>query len=97
MSAPRTVKQVRGLCLRLGGEEHRGWLPPGAALPPPIPVREAIVDVHIVDDGSACFLICASRNTLDTWDTWHETVEEAEEAAERVLGVRRQDWQDVDL
>ena len=100
MSAPRTVKQVRGLHLRLGGEEHSGWLPSGAAPPPPLPVREAIVDVRIdrlADSGSACLLICASRNTLDTWDTWYETVEEAEEAAGRVLGIRRQDWQDVDL
>ena len=87
-----TVKRVEGLELQLGGSDHRGWLPAGAAEPLATPVRVAIVDVRIDFDGFGYLLICESRNTPDSWDTWHETQLEAEEAARAKLDIQPADW-----
>jgi hypothetical protein len=95
MHTSKIIKQVIGLHWRRGGEEHSGWLPPGAAIPLPTPVRHAIVDVTIEDYGDGYLLICESRNTADSWDTWHPTLEEAEEQAESWLGIRPSDWEPV--
>src|SRR5437016_3147523 len=66
ISASRTVREVRNLELHLGGEEHQGWLPPGAAPPLPTSGRIAVVDVRIEEDGHGYLLICESRNTDDS-------------------------------
>ena len=43
------VKRVTGVPVRFGGEEHRGWLPAGAAVPLPTPVRDVLLDIEIPD------------------------------------------------
>lgn len=93
----RTVKQVRGLRIRLGGAEHSGWLPAGAAPPPPTPVREAVLDVRIEETDGGYLLICHSRNTPDSGDRWHETIEDAEAKARDAFGLEPGDWQDAPI
>lgn len=93
-SQARTVKQITGIHRQYGGEEHSGWLPPNAAKPRPTPVRSAVLDVRIEDDGSSFLLICESRNTPDSWDTWHESLEDAEEQARASLSIEPWEWEE---
>jgi hypothetical protein len=88
----KIVKEIVGLQKRFGGEPHIGWLPPNAAQPQPTPIRNAVLDVRIEDDGGSFSLICESRNTPDSWDTWHETLADAEAEAQRSLGIRAWEW-----
>jgi hypothetical protein len=89
----RVVKQVLGKQMQFGGKEHSGWLPPNAAHPRPTPVRNAVIDVRIIDDGYGFLLDCESRNTEDSWDNWYERLEDAEEEAESKLGIEAGEWQ----
>jgi hypothetical protein len=41
------VKRVLAIPFTFGGEEHSGWLPPGAATPLPTPVQYVVLDVEI--------------------------------------------------
>ncbi len=88
----RAIKHIHDLMVRLGGEEHAGWLPPGAAKPPPTPVRDVLVDLSIEFDESGYFLICAAQDESFCWDGWYQTLTEAEAAALRGYGVGPGDW-----
>ena len=41
------IKRLIGVPIRFGGEEHSGWLPANAAMPPPTPVEDVLVDFEI--------------------------------------------------
>lgn len=75
-----------------GGEHHTGWLPPGATTPPLTPARTALLDVRIMEEDAAYYLVWQSRNTDDYGDTWHLTVEEALAEAQRWFGIRPEHW-----
>ena len=87
------LKQVLGKQIRLGGEEHSGWLPSKAALPRATKVENALVDVRILEIEGGFILEWESRNTDHGSDTWHETIEEAEDQAEHQFGIQASDWQ----
>lgn len=87
------LKRHNSLLLRLGGEKHRGWLPPGAAKPLPMPVREVLVDLEIGFDGSGFLLFCAARDGSFCWDSWHESLEGAQLQAAEDYGVT--EWSQV--
>jgi hypothetical protein len=89
------VKRVVGLPVRFGGEEHSGWLPPGAAWPRPTPIRDLLADVEIESDGTCFFLCYRSQDGSVSGDTWHQTIEDAERAAEECFGVQPSQWRDV--
>ncbi len=41
------LKHAYGIPHECGGEEHTGWLPPGAATPLPTPIRHLTLDATI--------------------------------------------------
>ena len=86
------VKRITGLPFRVGGVEHNGWLPPGAAKPLPTPVRDFLVDLEIEFDGPAYFLICEAQDRSFCWDSWHQSLDEALLAAQKEYGVQPGDW-----
>jgi hypothetical protein len=89
----RVLKETLGKHVRFGGEELRGWLPTGSAVPLPAPVENAIVDVRILETEGGFILEWKSRNGNDSNDSWHRTVADAENQAEDQFGIRASDWQ----
>ena len=88
----RVVKFINGRPLRIGGEEHTGWLPPGAAKPLPTPVRDVLLNVEIQFDGSGYFLCYLSTDGTVSGDTWHESLSGAERAAADYFGIDGSEW-----
>jgi hypothetical protein len=89
------VKRVAAHTVRVGGAQHSGWLPVGAAEPLPTPVRDVTFDIEIDFDGSGYLLCYRSTDGSLYADTWHETLADAEEAACELFGVRAEQWQAV--
>ena len=89
----KTLKQILGKPIQLGGTEHSGWLPPNATLPQPTPVENAILDIRILETEGGFMLEWASRNTNHSNDTWHETIEDAEHQAAYQLGINPSEWE----
>ncbi len=87
------LKRIRGLRIRVGGVEHSGWLPAGAAVPLPTPVRDLTVDIEIEHDGHGYLLCCAIREGDYCWDTWHQSLTDAELAALEQLGIQPGQWE----
>jgi len=87
------VKQLRGRQIQFGGEEHSGWLPPGAAYPKPTAVENAVVDFEIITSESGYLLQYASRNTSHSGDTWHQNLEDAIEQARCWFGIEPSEWE----
>ena len=87
------VKRVVGLPLQFGGEEHEGWLPPGAARPLPTQVRHVVLDIEIEFDGHGYLLCWMSRDHSVVGDTWHQSLADAEKAATKNFGVQPLQWQ----
>jgi hypothetical protein len=89
------VKHISGHKMQIGGAQHSGWLPEGAANPLPTPVREVSFNLEIQFDGSG-YLLCYVSQEGDLYgDTWHETLKDAERAAAEYFGVKDNQWQDV--
>ena len=81
--------------MRIGGNQHSGWLPEGAATLLPTPVREVTMTFEITDDGGGNFLlVCYSEDKSVHCDTWHQSIEEAKEAARISFDVSRSEWKD---
>ena len=88
------VKKITGHVVRVGGDQHSGWLPEGAATPLPTPARAVAFDIEIQFDGSG-YLLCYASQAGDLYgDTWHETVGEAQAEAAEWFGVAREQWQE---
>jgi hypothetical protein len=86
-----TVKQVN-LPFRFGGEEHVGWLPPGAAKPLPTPVQDVLLTVEIQSDLCGFFLCWYCDERARCGDSWHRTLAEAEHAAHKQFGIEPAQW-----
>ncbi len=86
------VKWIVGFPFRLGGEPHSGWLPPGAAIPLPTPVRDVLLDIDIQHDGGGYLLCYSSQDGTFSGDTWHQSIEAAEQAAKEDFGVQASQW-----
>ena len=89
----RVIKRVVGLAIRLGGQQHSGWLPPGAANPLPTPARDVLIDLEIEFDGSGYLLICQAQDGSFCWDTWCESMEKAEMQAAEEYGIQPSQWE----
>ncbi|HZL90228.1 MAG TPA: hypothetical protein VFB96_17825 [Pirellulaceae bacterium] len=91
----KVVRYVRGLPFRFGGEEHSGWLPPGAATPLPTPVHDVLLNVEILSDGSGTgFLLdYYTDDGKFAFDDWFASLEEAEKAAMERFGIKADQWQ----
>jgi hypothetical protein len=93
MSTTNPLKRATDIPMRLGGEQHRGWLPPGAAKPLPTPMRTVLVDIEIVRNGpNDCLLICAAQDGSFCWDTWFPSLDDAERAAKEQYGIESHHW-----
>lgn len=88
----RRLLRVEGRPLRLGGQPHRGWLPPGAAQPLPTPTRSVLIDLVIEADDSGCLLVVEAQDGSIAADTWHASLDEAKRAALAWFGVESDDW-----
>ena len=89
------VKKITGHVARVGGTQHCGWLPEGAAAPLPTPARDVAFNLEIQSDGSGYLLCYASEAGALYGDTWHETLDEAEEQAAEWFGVSRDQWREA--
>jgi hypothetical protein len=87
------VKRVSGLPFQLGGEEHSGWLPAGAAVPLPTPIHNVLLDVEIQFDGHGYLLCYSARDGSTSGDTWHQSLADAEQTAEEQFGIKPSQWQ----
>ena len=87
------VKRKRGWKVVVGGTQHSGWLPAGAAFPLPEPVREIELDIHIESGTDGYFLVYAATDGSIHGDTWHESQAEAESVALEELGIAASDWE----
>jgi hypothetical protein len=88
----KIIKRVSGLSVRFGGEVHSGWLPAGAAIPLPTPIRDVLLDLEIQFDGDGYLLCHRSHDGTVQGDTWHPTIIEAERAAAQDFGVQPSQW-----
>jgi hypothetical protein len=86
------VERVNGFRVTVGGEQHSGWLPAGAAIPLPNPVREVDLDFAIESVGAVFLLLVESRDGCVSADTWHETIDDARGQAAAQYGVPREAW-----
>jgi hypothetical protein len=90
----RVIKRISGHQVRIGGTQHSGWLPEGAAHPLPTPVRDVVFNLEIQSTEGSGYLLCYVSQAGDLYgDTWHQTVEDAEEAAVEDFGVRADQWE----
>lgn len=97
-----TLKQIRRWPFTIGGHEHRGWLPPGAATPLPTPIENELLDVSIERGDGGYLLIWGcplaetghSEGPPKSGDSWHATLADAEQAAREMFGIGPEDWTD---
>jgi hypothetical protein len=91
----RVFSKIASRRIKVGGEQHTGWLPEGSTTPLPTPVREVEMTFEITDDGGGNFLLLYySVDKSVHGDTWHESIEEAKDAARSYFGVEINEWQD---
>ncbi|MDB5340308.1 MAG: hypothetical protein JWN70_5927 [Planctomycetaceae bacterium] len=87
------IKWILGVHWRFGGVAHAGWLPPGAAIPLPTPVRDVLLDIEIQYDGGGYLVCYTSQDGSVSGDTWHSSLAAAEQAALEDFGVQMSQWQ----
>lgn len=78
--------------VEFGGDSHEGWLPEGAALPPPTP-RIAVSLRLTIYAGSGGFIL-EWKGLIGEYsgDTWHDTKEGALASARERFGADPADW-----
>ncbi len=86
------IRRLLGVPVRFGGEEHTGWLPANAAVPPPTPAEDALVDFEVGEVEGGYLLRWFSRNTGHHGDSWHETLEDALQQASSEFGVKPEEF-----
>jgi hypothetical protein len=91
------IKRVIGWPYAYGGEEHSALLPPGAAKPPPTPIRHVMVDLKIEEvvpgESSSGYLrIQIAQDGAFCWDSWHSSIGDAEDAAAEIYGIPPDAW-----
>ena len=91
----KVLKRVTEHEVRVGGEQHSGWLPQDATRPLRTPVRTLLFNIEIQFDGYG-YLLCYAANDGELYgDTWHETLAEAESVAIEKFGVSNEQWLDL--
>ena len=79
----------------IGLQDHRGWLPPGAATPEPTPAYDLLLE--IADDGDGSYYLFSQRSDGEfRTDTWHQSLEEALAQALAQFGVQADEWSEVE-
>jgi hypothetical protein len=88
----KTVKSIKNRPVTIGGEEHSGWLPAGAATPLPTPIRHLLLNFEVQFDGAGYLLCYESTDGTVSGDTWHHTLDEAEKAANDWFNIADTEW-----
>jgi hypothetical protein len=90
------LRLASGVPHQCGGEEHSGWLPPGAAIPLPTPIRHLTLDITIETEGRGYLLVFAAREDPDFEnDYWFESLDDAEASALKWFGIGNSQWRDA--
>ncbi|MBX7221392.1 MAG: hypothetical protein K1Y36_15690 [Blastocatellia bacterium] len=93
MSDLSVIARIPKKDILVGGEQHSGWLPVGASMPMPEPIRTVSFSFEIQFDGSGFLLCYQSFDGKLYGDTWHETLREAQQAACEEFGIQSNEWQ----
>lgn len=90
-------KRVAVVEIDVGGEPHQGWLPPGAAEPPPTPRRKLTLDLTIEGDteGGYSLIQEAREDPSHAYDDWFVDLAGALQSAESRFGVAPNAWEEV--
>ena len=91
----RVVKKLRNREVQFGGEEHTGWLPPGASRPPQTSVEVVRLDFEIQATDGGYLLIWEGTERRHCGDTWHSTASDAVDQAKLRFGIEPQEWSPV--
>ena len=90
------IRRLDSIAVEFGGEEHSGWLPPGAATPLPTPIRRVILTLAIVRESPNDYLLCfEAQDGSMRGDNWYDSLAKALEGAEELFGVSPSQWQDA--
>jgi hypothetical protein len=89
------VRELRGIDVVFGGEEHRGWLPKGAAKPPPTPTSVVRLDFEIRESGGGYVFVWQGPDSQHCGDTWHPSLVAALEQAKLWFGIECDQWKTV--
>ncbi len=88
------LKRISGLRWQYGGEQPSGWLPAGAAPPPPTPIVRATLDLEVHTEGDGFLLTYRAREDEALRnDWWFKSLAEAEDFAEGRFDVRPERWE----
>lgn len=90
------LKVIRERPVRIGGQQHTGWLAASAGRPLPAPIRDLLFNFEIQFDGYGYLLAYVSTDATVYGDTWHESLEEAEAAALDNFGIAANEWKSID-
>ena len=88
-----STRFIKNRPMTIGGEEHRGWLPAGAATPLPTPIRHLLFNFETQFDEDGYLLCYEATGGTVSGDTWHRTLSDAENAAQRWFGMAAHEWE----
>jgi len=83
---------INGLALFSGAQDHSGWLPAGALIPPPTSSKSITIDLELQPDESGFLLVYRSKDGSIQGDTWHQSIDEAQRQAHFQFGIAPSTW-----
>jgi hypothetical protein len=93
---------ANGVPITFGGQEHRGWLPNGAAQPRATPTIHAAIGFRILETSDGYSLEWGPEEGESVpskppyqGDTWHQTLAEALAYAQSTFGLLPGIWKRV--
>ena len=88
---------VKDFLAKVGGEQHKGWLPENASKPLDIPTKEILFDLEIeeIENEGGFLLLYHSQNGELYGDTWHRNEQDAIDAANEWFGVPKDSWKEI--
>jgi hypothetical protein len=87
------ISRIQNFKTTVGGQQHSGWLPPGAANPMPTPIRDVVLNFIIEFDGAGYLLIVDSADGSIHGDTWHKSIDDAMEQAQLWYKIAPSMWE----
>jgi hypothetical protein len=86
------IVKVAEWTVDVGGDDHSGWLPKGAATPLATPVRRVDLALAIMTEGGGCTLEWRGPTQDTSGDRWYSSVEEAIADADNFFGIPEDAW-----
>jgi hypothetical protein len=99
------IKKIEGWSFAFGGNQHSGWLPPGAKTPLPTPIEHEVLDIEIEQIEGGYLLIwkarpsptCSDMRPPKVGDNWLQSLSDALDEARRHFGIPIDKWTDVNV